>query len=137
MVKSGDKLHIGGRKWVVIMFMGQYEHTIDTKGRIIIPAKYRNELGDTFVITKGLDGCLFIYPSQEWIDFADKLMGLSSSQNTRRLQRQFLSKAMEVTTDKQGRITYSRIVKGECRLGKRCCFSWYDEPYRSMGQGET
>ena len=76
--KSGDKLHIGGRKWVIIMFMGQYEHTIDTKGRIIIPAKYRNELGDTFVITKGLDGCLFIYPSQEWIDFADKLMGLSS-----------------------------------------------------------
>ena len=68
MVKSGDKLHIGGRKWVIIMFMGQYEHTIDTKGRIIIPAKYRNELGDTFVITKGLDGCLFIYPSQEWID---------------------------------------------------------------------
>ena len=88
---------------MIIMFMGQYEHTIDTKGRIIIPAKYRNELGDTFVITKGLDGCLFIYPSQEWIDFADKLMGLSSSQNTRRLQRQFLSKAMEVTTDKQGR----------------------------------
>ena len=55
MAKSGDKLHIGGRKWVIIMFMGQYEHTIDTKGRIIIPAKYRNELGDTFVITKGLD----------------------------------------------------------------------------------
>ena len=77
------------------MFMGQYEHTIDTKGRIIIPAKYRNELGDTFVITKGLDGCLFLYPSNEWQDFVDKLKGLSSSQNTRRIQRQFLSKAME------------------------------------------
>ena len=122
MVKSGDKLHIGGRKWVIIMFMGQYEHTIDTKGRIIIPAKYRNELGDTFVITKGLDGCLFIYPSQEWIDFADKLMGLSSSQNTRRLQRQFLSKAMEVTTDKQGRILIPGLLRESAGLEKDVVF---------------
>ena len=103
---------------MIIMFMGQYEHTIDTKGRIIIPAKYRNELGDTFVITKGLDGCLFIYPSQEWIDFADKLMGLSSSQNTRRLQRQFLSKAMEVTTDKQGRILIPGLLRESAGLEK-------------------
>ena len=120
MAKSGDKLHIGGRKWVIIMFM--YEHTIDTKGRIIIPAKYRNELGDTFVITKGLDGCLFIYPSQEWIDFADKLMGLSSSQNTRRLQRQFLSKAMEVTTDKQGRILIPGLLRESAGLEKDVVF---------------
>lgn len=107
---------------MIIMFMGQYEHTIDTKGRIIIPAKYRNELGDTFVITKGLDGCLFIYPSQEWIDFADKLMGLSSSQNTRRLQRQFLSKAMEVTTDKQGRILIPGLLRESVGLEKDVVF---------------
>ena len=107
---------------MIIMFMGQYEHTIDTKGRIIIPAKYRNELGDTFVITKGLDGCLFIYPSQEWIDFADKLMGLSSSQNTRRLQRQFLSKAMEVTTDKQGRILIPGLLRESAGLEKVVVF---------------
>ena len=107
---------------MIIMFMGQYEHTIDTKGRIIIPAKYRNELGDTIVITKGLDGCLFIYQSQEWIDFADKLMGLSSSQNTRRLQRQFLSKAMEVTTDKQGRILIPGLLRESAGLEKDVVF---------------
>lgn len=104
------------------MFMGQYEHTIDTKGRIIIPAKYRSELGDTFVITKGLDGCLFIYPSQEWQDFVDKLRALSSSQNTRRIQRQFLSKAMEVTPDKQGRILIPGILRESASLEKDVIF---------------
>lgn len=104
------------------MFMGQYEHTIDTKGRIIIPAKYRSELGDTFVITKGLDGCLYIYPSQEWQDFVDKLKTLSSSQNTRRIQRQFLSKAMEVTIDKQGRILIPGILRECAALEKDVVF---------------
>lgn len=107
---------------MIIMFMGQYEHTIDTKGRIIIPAKYRSELGDTFVITKGLDGCLFIYPSQEWQDFVDKLRALSSSQNTRRIQRQFLSKAMEVTPDKQGRILIPGILRESASLEKDVIF---------------
>ena len=79
-------------------------------------------MGDTFVITKVLDGCLFIYPSQEWIDFADKLMGLSSSQNTRRLQRQFLSKAMEVTTDKQGRILIPGLLRESAGLEKDVVF---------------
>ena len=55
------------------MFMGQYEHSIDAKGRIIIPAKYREELGDTFVVTRGLDGCLFLYPQAEWAQFVEKL----------------------------------------------------------------
>ena len=104
------------------MFMGQYEHTIDTKGRIIIPAKYRNELGDTFVITKGLDRSLFLYPSNEWQDFVDKLKGLSSSQNTRRIQRQFLSKAMEVTPDKQGRIIIPGILRECAALEKDVIF---------------
>ena len=89
---------------VIVMFMGQYEHTIDAKGRTIIPAKYREELGEDFVVTRGLDGCLFLYPALEWQKFVDKLQKLPSNQNTRRIQRQFLSKAMEVTLDKQGRI---------------------------------
>lgn len=71
------------------MFMGQYEHSIDAKGRIIIPAKYREDLGENFVVTRGLDGCLFLYPNEEWQAFVDKLQNLPSNQNTRKLQREF------------------------------------------------
>ena len=79
------------------MFMGQYEHTIDAKGRTIIPAKYREGLGETFIITRGLDGCLYLYPSDAWQEFADKLQSLPSTLQNRKIQRQFLSKAMEVS----------------------------------------
>lgn len=58
------------------MFMGEYNHTIDTKGRLIIPAKFREALGDSFVVTKGLDGCLFVYDNMEWSTFEDKLKTL-------------------------------------------------------------
>ncbi len=95
------------------MFMGQYGHTIDVKGRTIIPAKYRESLGSTFVITLGLDGCLFLYPLQEWQSFVDRLQSLPSNQKTRKLQRQFLSKAMEVTPDKQGRILIPSVLRGK------------------------
>ncbi len=104
------------------MFMGQYEHTIDVKGRTIIPAKYRESLGSTFVITLGLDGCLFLYPLQEWQSFVDKLQGLPSNQKTRKLQRQFLSKAMEVTPDKQGRILIPSVLRGKAGLSKDVVF---------------
>ena len=93
------------------MFMGQYEHSIDTKGRVIIPAKYREELGENFVVTRGLDGCLFLYPQQEWQNFVEKLQKLPSNQNTRKMQRQFLSKAMEVVLDKQGRILVPSLLR--------------------------
>ena len=55
------------------MFMGEYNHTIDAKGRLIVPAKFREILGDNFIVTKGLDGCLFVYPNDEWTRFAEKL----------------------------------------------------------------
>lgn len=58
------------------MFMGEYSHTIDTKGRLIIPSKFREELGDEFVLTKGLDGCLSIYPMEQWKIFEKKLEAL-------------------------------------------------------------
>lgn len=104
------------------MFMGQYEHLIDTKGRIIIPAKYREELGDTFVVTRGLDGCLFLYPQAEWAQFVEKLQQLPSNQNTRKIQRQFLSKAMEVSLDKQGRILIPALLRTSAALEKEVTF---------------
>ena len=104
------------------MFMGQYEHSIDTKGRIIIPAKYREELGDTFVVTRGLDGCLFLYPQAEWAQFVEKLQQLPSNQNTRKIQRQFLSKAMEVSLDKQGRILIPALLRTSAALEKEVTF---------------
>lgn len=104
------------------MFMGQYEHSIDTKGRVIIPAKYREELGENFVVTRGLDGCLFLYPQQEWQNFVEKLQKLPSSQNTRKMQRQFLSKAMEVVLDKQGRILVPLLLREIAALEKEVVF---------------
>ena len=58
------------------MFMGEYNHTIDAKGRLIIPSKFREHLGDEFVVTKGLDGCLFVYDNNEWAAFEEKLKAL-------------------------------------------------------------
>lgn len=104
------------------MFMGQYEHTIDAKGKTVVPVQYRQSLGDTFVITRGLDGCLFLYPLQEWQVFVDKLQALPSDQKTRKLQRQFLSKAMEVTPDKQGRILIPSLLRDKAGLVKDIVF---------------
>lgn len=59
-----------------MMFMGEYNHTIDAKGRLIVPSKFRESLGDTFVVTKGLDGCLFVYDNEEWNAFEEKLKSL-------------------------------------------------------------
>lgn len=105
-----------------MMFMGQYEHSIDAKGRIIIPVKYREDLGETFVVTRGLDGCLFLYPPEEWQTFVEKLQELPSNQNTRKIQRQFLSKAMEVVLDKQGRILIPALLRQVAALEKEVVF---------------
>lgn len=111
-----------GESGVIVMFMGQYEHTIDSKGRTIIPSKYREDLGETFVVTRGLDGCLFLYPFSEWQAFVDKLQQLPSNQKTRKIQRQFLSKAMEVTLDKQGRILIPSLLRVNAGLEKDIVF---------------
>ena len=104
------------------MFMGQYEHTIDAKGRTIIPAKYREGLGETFIITRGLDGCLYLYPSDAWQESADKLQRLPSTLQNRKIQRQFLSKAMEVSLDKQGRILVPALHREMADLEKDVIF---------------
>ena len=56
----------GGKKWWIYMFMGEYHYSIDDKGRLIIPAKFRSELGDKFIITRGIENCLFAYPEKRW-----------------------------------------------------------------------
>ncbi|WP_058485634.1 division/cell wall cluster transcriptional repressor MraZ [Defluviitalea phaphyphila] len=107
------------------MFMGEYQHTIDTKGRLIIPSKFREGLGDTFVVTKGLDNCLFIYPLTEWKIFEDKLKTLPlTNSNARKFVRFFLAGAVECSVDKQGRIlipnnlrTYSNLEKDVILIG--------------------
>lgn len=87
------------------MFLGEYNHSIDAKGRLIVPAKFREELGEEFVVTKGLDGCLYIYPNNEWDKFEKKLSELPIGKgDIRKMVRFFLSAATRVEVDKQGRI---------------------------------
>ena len=94
------------------MFMGEYNHTIDPKGRLIIPAKFREALGDEFVVTKGLDGCLFVYANTEWNNFEEKLRTLPlTNKNARQFTRFFLAGAAACEVDKQGRILIPQGVR--------------------------
>lgn len=87
------------------MFMSQYNHTIDTKGRLIIPSKFREILGEEFVVTQGMDGCLFVYANDDWNAFEQKLTSLPViNKQARQFARFFLSGAAQVEVDKQGRI---------------------------------
>ena len=86
------------------MFMGEYEHGIDEKGRIIVPTKFREALGEHFVLTLGTDGCLFIYPEEEWSRFVEKLKTLPGTKEARQMQRYFMAGAVECESDKQGRV---------------------------------
>ena len=86
------------------MLIGEYQHAIDTKNRMIVPAKLREDLGNKFVITKGLDGCLYAYPLDEWEKFEEKLKNLPlTNKDARAFVRFFVAGATEVETDKQGR----------------------------------
>lgn len=87
------------------MFMSQYNHTIDIKGRLIIPSKFREKLGEEFVVTQGMDGCLFVYANDDWNTFEQKLTSLPViNKQARQFARFFLSGAAQVEVDKQGRI---------------------------------
>lgn len=101
------------------MFMGEYNHTIDAKGRLIIPSKFREALGDTFVVTKGLDGCLFVYDNVEWNVFEEKLKSLPiTNKDARQFARFFLAGAAEVEVDKQGRILVPNVLREFAELNK-------------------
>lgn len=101
------------------MFMGEYSHTIDTKGRLIIPSKFREELGETFVVTKGLDGCLFVFSDEEWKAFEIKLKSLPlTNKNARQFARFFVAGAMPCELDKQGRILLPATLREFAGLEK-------------------
>lgn len=101
------------------MFMGEYNHTIDAKGRLIIPSKFREALGDEFVVTKGLDGCLFVYDNQEWAAFEEKLKALPlMNKESRKFVRFFLAGAASVEVDKQGRILLPSVLREFAELDK-------------------
>lgn len=86
------------------MFMGEYHHTIDEKGRLTIPSKIREELGEEFVVTRGLDNCLFIYQKEEWVAIIEKYKALPNTKEARNFMRFFLSGAILASFDKQGRV---------------------------------
>ena len=103
------------------MFMGEYHHNIDNKGRLIIPAKFREELGDEFVITRGLDQCLFGYSMAEWSQIEEKLKTLPlTKKDARAFTRFFFSGATECELDKQGRGNISSPLLNYAKLEKEC-----------------
>ena len=101
------------------MLIGEYEHSLDVKGRLIMPAKLRQDMGEKFIITKGLDGCLFAFSQQEWLNFETKLKALPlSDKNARNFVRFFLSGATECELDKQGRFLIPNNLRMAATLEK-------------------
>ena len=101
------------------LFMGEYNHSIDTKGRIIVPSKFRELLGERFVVTRGLDGCLWVLPTDEWDDFTGKLRSLPvANKDARKIVRLFMSGAMDAELDKQGRILLPQNLREYAKLEK-------------------
>ncbi len=101
------------------MFIGEYQHTLDDKGRIIMPSKFREELGEEFVMTKGLDNCLFVYPKDEWIILEEKLKTLPlTNRDARAFVRFFFAGASECALDKQGRVLIPPNLREHSKLDK-------------------
>lgn len=120
---------MSGGKWCTVAkgigFVGEYIHSVDAKGRMALPSKFREQLGFGFVIARGLDRCLFVYPDEEWSLIIEKFKEMPMNQkDTRDYARYFLSGANEAVPDKQGRIVlplplrdYAKITKEVCVLG--------------------
>ena len=103
------------------MLIGEYHHNIDEKGRLIIPAKFREEIGNSFVVTKGLDGCLFVYSLVEWEKIVNKLKALPfTKKDVRTFSRFFLASATVCSFDRQGRINLMNSLTLYAGLKKEC-----------------
>ncbi len=107
------------------MFMGEYSHNIDAKGRMIVPSKFREQLGDEFVVTKGLDGCLFVYPNEEWQNIEEKFRNVPlTSKDARKFSRFFFAGATTCEVDKQGRILLPAVLREFAGFTEGCRISW-------------
>lgn len=101
------------------MLIGEYEHSLDAKGRLIMPAKLREDIGEKFIVTKGLDGCLFGFSQSEWNNFEEKLKTLPlTNKNARDFVRFFLSGAIECEIDKQGRFLIASNLREYATMEK-------------------
>ncbi len=101
------------------MFIGEYNHSVDTKGRMNVPAKFREDLGERFYMTKGLDDCLFMFPEAEWRVFEEKLKSLPlTNRNARAFVRLFFAGATECTLDKQGRVNIPQPLREHGKIEK-------------------
>ena len=103
------------------MFIGEYHHNIDEKNRLIMPSKFREVLGDSFIVTRGMDSCLFVYPKESWDNLTNELNTLSfTKKDVRAFQRFFLSGATICEFDKQGRINIASPLADYATLTKEC-----------------
>ena len=125
------------------MFMSEYNHTIDAKGRLIIPSKFREILGEEFVVSKGMDGCLFVYANDDWSAFEQKLTSLPLiNKEARKFARFFLAGAAQVELDKQGRILLPASLREFAELDKDVVLVgvgsrieiWNKDKYETMGE---
>ena len=125
------------------MFMSEYNHTIDAKGRLIIPSRFREVLGDEFVVSKGMDGCLFVYANDDWNAFEQKLTSLPLiNKEARQFARFFLAGAAQVELDKQGRILLPAALREFAGLDKDVVLVgvgsrieiWSKDKYESVGE---
>ena len=110
-----------GGKWGIKMFMGEYHHTIDDKGRLIIPAKFRTELGTKFILTRGLENCLYVYQEKEWNAITAKIKTLPfTKKDVRMFTRFFFSGATECEFDSQGRVCITSPLVSYADITKEC-----------------
>ena len=110
-----------GEKWGISMFIGEYHHSVDDKGRLIIPSKFRDELGTKFIITRGIENCLFVYSMESWEKIVNKLETLPfTKKDARAFIRFFLSGASEAEFDKQGRINITSPLSSYANITKEC-----------------
>lgn len=114
MEQSGRK-----KKGEYLVLIGEYEHSLDVKGRLIMPAKFREDIGEKFIVTKGLDGCLFAFSTEEWQNFESKLRALPiSNKDARTFSRFFFAGAIDCEIDKQGRFLISSNLREFAELEK-------------------
>lgn len=99
------------------MLMGEYQHNMDAKGRVTVPSKFREDLGDKFYVSRGLDGCLFVLSAEQWEKLVEKVSAIPMAQG-KAIQRYFFSGAAEVEPDKQGRILIPQNLRDHAGLEK-------------------